>query len=282
MRYNDEETGHGAEEAAPAPDQNATLEEVDALATRQSNKSPAFQFYPEAWFSSSKVQRMSHTERGIYMDLLARCWLDHGLPTDLNLLAAMLRMPAKRFERIWAGGALHECFYERNGRFHNHRLDIERRKQVEFRRSKQDAAHVRWSKDRDARAMPSISISDRISNSDPDCTESAEPHSDSSPAVLTFPTIGKGPKVWALTEAQVADWVAAYPGIDVRGQCHRALAWVKANGSKTAKGMPAFLVRWLNNSTDRGARPVLAATGTHGRGRTGAPPAGKYDGIEES
>ncbi len=265
----------------PAP--NHTESELD-MATSKSTKSPAFQFYPEAWLSSSKVSRMTHTERGMYTDLLAHCWLDNGLPADVRLLAAMLKVPAQRFARIWSSGALHECFVERNGRLHNARLDRERRKQTEFRKQRQDAALTRWSHEpRNASALHPqsslVSISNSVSTSR-NTEDSAESQSDSSPTVLTFPTIGKGPKSWALTEAHVADWLVAYPGVDVRGECHRALAWVKANQAKTAKGMPAFLVRWLNTATNRGPR-ALPATGTEGRGRTGAPPAGKYDHIVE-
>lgn len=282
-RYN-EESEHGTVGAAPAPEHDPIAkDDLDMPSSKSSSKSPAYQFYPEAWFSSSKVRRMSHTEKGMYTDLLAYCWLENGLPTDVKLLAAMLGVPAARFGRIWSQGALHECFFERNGKLYNARQERERKKQAEFRKSKQDAAHMRWSHQRNADAMPSISISvsDRVSTSGKE-EVSAEPPSDSSPAVLTFPTIGKGPKSWALTEAYLSELVSAYPGVDVRGECQRSLMWVKANGPKTAKGMPAFLVRWMNTATNRGgSRPVLAATGTEGRGRTGAPPAGKYAGIEE-
>lgn len=247
----------------PAPEHEIAKDDP-SMPTSKSTRSPAFQFYPEAWFSSSKVQRMSHTERGMYVDLLSLCWLDNGLPTDMKVLASMLRVPAPRFTRIWANGALHECFFERNGKLFNARQERERKKQAEFRRSKQDAAHMRWSHQRDAGAMPSISISvsDRISDSKKDV--SAEPPSDSTPVVLTFPTAGK-PALWDLTEGRIGEWSSLYPGIDVTAECRKALAWIQANNRKTAKGMPAFLVNWLNRAVNR---PTLVApTGTDGRGQ---------------
>lgn len=79
------------------------------------------------------------------------------------------------------------------------------------------------------------------------------------PAVLlTFPTIGRGASTWDLTEAQCAEWQRAYPGLDVLGECRKALAWVDANQPKTAKGMKAFLVNWFNRAVKSGAnrRPV--------------------------
>jgi hypothetical protein len=85
---------------------------------------------------------------------------------------------------------------------------------------------------------------------------------DTTPAALTFPTVGRGPKSWDLTEAYIADLSTDYPGIDVLGECRKALAWVKANQAKTAKGMPAFLVNWLNRTASRVtggvAKPIVA------------------------
>lgn len=108
------------------------------MTTPTSKYSPAFQFYPESWFSSSKVSSMSHTERGIYIDLLARCWLDNGLPTDVRKIAALVKIPGPKFQRIWSEGILHECFVERGGKLVNPRQERERKKQIEFRRRQAD------------------------------------------------------------------------------------------------------------------------------------------------
>ena len=74
------------------------------------------------------------------------------------------------------------------------------------------------------------------------------------PAFLEFPVIGD--KTWPLQEPQVVDWERLFPGIDVRGQCRKALAWVlaKPNRKKTSGGMAAFLVRWLSTDNDSGRR----------------------------
>lgn len=116
--------------------------------------SPAFQFYPESWFASSKVKRMSHTEKGIYIDLLAQCWLDNGLPTDLKQIAALVGMPVARFQKVWIGGALSECFVERGGRLVNNRQEKERKKQQEFKRRQSDNAAHGWQRRRNAVALP--------------------------------------------------------------------------------------------------------------------------------
>jgi hypothetical protein len=71
------------------------------------------------------------------------------------------------------------------------------------------------------------------------------------PAVLTFPCLGRCP-TWTLSEQQVQEWKELYHGLDVEDECRRALAWIKANRPKTARGMPAFLVNWLNRSANIG------------------------------
>ncbi len=95
-------------------------------------KSPAFQFYPKDFLSSSKVLRMSPAQVGIYILLLCHCWLDNGLPANLSALAAILRMPLKTFRSLWAG-ALSEAFIEEDGRLYNPRLQKELRRQEAFR-----------------------------------------------------------------------------------------------------------------------------------------------------
>lgn len=108
------------------------------MASSKSTKSPAFQFYPRDFLSSAKVDAMPMTERGVYITLLARCWLDNGLPTDMKTLATMARMKESAFERMWSNSQLGKCFHERGGKLHNERLDSERKKQVDFKRRQSD------------------------------------------------------------------------------------------------------------------------------------------------
>lgn len=147
----------GVEPGAETPDLNHQgTSESDPMATPKTKRttSPAFQFYPESWFSSSKVTSMSHTERGIYIDLLARCWLDNGLPTDVRKIAALVHIPGARFQRIWSEGALHECFVEKNGKLVNPRQERERKKQSEFQRRQSDNAKSGWQRRGNAVASP--------------------------------------------------------------------------------------------------------------------------------
>lgn len=80
---------------------------------------------------------------------------------------------------------------------------------------------------------------------------SAQPPPPTVKPVMVFPCIGKNgdPREWGLSPAYLAELSAGYEGVDVLAECRKALAWVKANRPKTAKGMPAYLVNWLNRST---------------------------------
>ena len=80
--------------------------------------------------------------------------------------------------------------------------------------------------------------------------DSAKKEQDDSKSLLSFPTNGS-PKLWHLTEKQVAEWTELYPGIDVLAECRKALAWVMANNKKTAKGMTRYLNGWLSRTNDK-------------------------------
>lgn len=95
-------------------------------------KVPAFQFYPKDFLSDENVLGMTYTERGIYITLLAVCWLQGSLPPPAEL-PDMLKLAAPRFEKLWHG-RLSRCFDPNgDGRLHHKRLDEEREKQAAFR-----------------------------------------------------------------------------------------------------------------------------------------------------
>lgn len=92
------------------------------------------------------------------------------------------------------------------------------------------------------------------------CSEPAPPPSEptvppSSPE-LEFPIVGKGIRVWTLTVGKLAEYAETFPGIDLAGELRKARQWCLDNPAKrkTAKGMPAFLTRWLGNAQDGASR----------------------------
>ena len=69
-----------------------------------------------------------------------------------------------------------------------------------------------------------------------------------------MPVVGGG--TWAATEEQVEAWRAAFPGIDVGREWAAARAWLLANPArgKTARGMAAYVNRWLAKAQDDSGR----------------------------
>jgi hypothetical protein len=86
----------------------------------------------------------------------------------------------------------------------------------------------------------------------------ASPPEDHSATVLNFPCVGKGATEWPLTEAKLSQYQESFPGVDVLAECRKARQWCIDHPTKrkTARGMPAFLTRWLSNAQDRPAGSV--------------------------
>ena len=72
---------------------------------------------------------------------------------------------------------------------------------------------------------------------------------------MTFPCVGPV-REWHLRAPFVAKLREAYPFVDVEAECRVARMWCEANRPKrkTARGMEAFLVRWMTDKQNRGGR----------------------------
>jgi hypothetical protein len=87
-----------------------------------------------------------------------------------------------------------------------------------------------------------------------DSSEPAKPADSEPPTpVLVFPTTGAA-KTWGLAAAYIAELQETYEAVDIAAEARKALTWINANPTrrKTAKGMAAFLVNWLNTGVRRG------------------------------
>lgn len=191
----------------------ATAYGSDDMATSTSKRttSPAFQFYPKDFLASSKVDDMSMTERGVYITLLSRCWLDNGLPTDLPALAKYARMKPANFERMWSTGPLRECFVERGGRFHNDRLDHERKSQAEYRKRQQARADQRWHpKDADAAALQAPHAGPARSGTALQSSSSSASSSASTPDGVARPSARPAPIIQRRRKDAAFEWGRLY------------------------------------------------------------------------
>ncbi len=93
-----------------------------------------------------------------------------------------------------------------------------------------------------------------------------EPQSDSVPTsqadsqtpkpepVLMIPLVDK--TEFGITQPMVDEWSESFPAVDVVGSLRRMRTWSIANQSnkKTARGVSAFIVRWLGKEQDSAAR----------------------------
>jgi len=115
-------------------------------------KSPAFQFYPNDWLSSTAITLMTPAEEGAYIRLLAIAWNseDCGLPDNDEQLAILSRLG----EGWLKGGStkIRKCFFVSGEKLFNKRLLDERKKQEEWRKKSSEggkkSAKKRWGSDK--------------------------------------------------------------------------------------------------------------------------------------
>ncbi len=74
-----------------------------------------------------------------------------------------------------------------------------------------------------------------------------------SPVILTLPLVGQV-KEGPITQADITEWQALFPGIDVLQVCRTIVAWNHANPTrrKTFGGYKKHIVGWLSKEQDRG------------------------------
>lgn len=142
----------------------------------------------------------------------------------------------------------------------------ERRKEQKQGRNARNVTRNVTRNDREEKRREDITDTPNgVSGGDPSGGEDQEP-------VLIFPCVGNGPKVWSLYESKVSEWSTSYPGVDVLGECRKALQWLRDNPqrSKTYRGMPAFLSRWLSREQDHSTKGSTNG-GTRTNGGVGSP-----------
>lgn len=85
-------------------------------------------------------------------------------------------------------------------------------------------------------------------------TTSAEPLRDSTPPVITIPLVDKTEH--PIHHAQIVEWIAAYPAVDVPQKLREIRQWNIANPTrrKTRKGILRHITDWLAREQDRGGK----------------------------
>ena len=120
------------------------------------DKRPSFQWYPKDYLSDENVALMSLEEEGAYRRLMDFCWLQGSIPGDMESLGKLCKnVDQERMAVLW--DAISKCFKRRGERYVHPRLEIERRKQDSFKKSKSRAgtagAEARWQKEENGSAI---------------------------------------------------------------------------------------------------------------------------------
>jgi hypothetical protein len=191
-----------------------------------------FPFWFSDWIGGTAA--MSPAERGVYIDLLCSQWTEGPLSEEQALAAGraepelVRKVLAKKFHR------------NPNGSFQNNRMEQERK-----RSGKDKPPKALKTAQESLATLPGLEI--------PPPQETAV--SVKSEPVMVFACRGE-PKLWGLEPSRLEGWRQLYPGLDLMKELGKACAWLEANGAKTAKGMPKFLVNWLNRAVDgQGGKP---------------------------
>ena len=98
---------------------------------------PAFQFYPRDFLSSAHVRTMDEAARGVYITLLCVCWIEGSIPARDSEIVRLGDTSLKVWRRIRESVLV--CFVERDGRYYNERLDLERHRQADRREQQRNA-----------------------------------------------------------------------------------------------------------------------------------------------
>lgn len=232
----------------------------------------------EKWRGSRPIQRMSFQERGVYFEMMLECWLRRRIPDDPQAVADLIATTPEQVQHVLeAWPVVRRSFAACEppcGLIEHLALERTRRAQRKYRRDKQLAGKLggeaaarnrlqRQDVTTQAKRSTATALSSDQSREEKKRRDQRgeEDQALALPAFLAFPVKSRTAP-WSLSEAQVAAWVATYPSLDVRAECRKAQQWAEANPQrrKTAKGMRAFLVNWLNRSAGSGPRPVLAVS----------------------
>jgi uncharacterized protein YdaU (DUF1376 family) len=250
---------------------------------RASDKMLGEWFWTDRWMGSSAFL-LPLEPRGLYREMLSQAWLRGArLPNSPEAVRRAVGCTEAEWGRCWP---LIEGYWRVDGDslVNDTQLEVyEESKAAQEESSRRGAkgAAARWKDAQaDAQAMPVHMLKQCPLDPDPDLdleqaqdgkTVSSVPKAahepvDDSPTVLTFPTIGNHGPEWRLSERQVAEWKALFPGLDVTSEARKALAWIQAQPErrKTTRGMRKFIVSWLTRTVDRAMPPA----GVHGSGKT--------------
>jgi uncharacterized protein YdaU (DUF1376 family) len=106
----------------------------------------SYPWYLDDWRGSEAVAQMNLEEKGMFRELLDRCWELGSLPVDESLLRRFCGGSIWEWKRSWP--RVRQQFYEVDGRLHNSKVDEKRpdieRWKAERSESGRKGANRRW------------------------------------------------------------------------------------------------------------------------------------------
>lgn len=219
-------------------------------------KSPAFQFYAAEWISDEHVSMMSLEEEGAYIRLLAYCWREGSISSDLNALSklckgastTLLALVVKRFKPNPTDTA----------RLIHSRLEKEREKQAAWR-EKSAKGGRKSAKTRKAKRRVSKRLETEVKGGSTKVEAAPlnqKPTLQSSSSSASLSTSTKEKKEKELRPAKARDERTDHPAIQ---------AFYKVRGSYPLKAMWDFVIEALGDEPDvPRMRECWKAWGGHG------------------
>jgi len=112
------------------------------------NKSPAFQFYAAEFLADENVVMMSNQEVGCYIKLMAYCWREGSIPSDISKIGKLCGEDGLAMAQLWL--SIGCCFSSAStsDRLIHKRLETEREKQEKYRFERSESgkkgAKAKW------------------------------------------------------------------------------------------------------------------------------------------
>lgn len=127
-----------------------------------SEKSPAFQFYPQDYLSSARVAEMTLEEEGAYIRLLCYCWTTGSIPADPERCARLVGKGCSTDVAISVQRSFNVCSTDVQRMTHD-RIEKEREKQV-LRRAQTSEAGKKSALARSVKATHATTKNKRSTN----------------------------------------------------------------------------------------------------------------------
>jgi len=209
-----------------------------------------FPFYYLDWLSDSALVMMTYSEKGLYMDMLARCYNEDGLPSDNKKLMRLFKCDQDDLD---------ECvkmFYKKDEKLLNKKLDEIKKEQQNVSKVKSRAGKASAEARKNKRLIESTGV-EQVLNS-VETEHQQNPTNREEKRRVSNNTIDKEkskPKKQANIIPPKLEWIEDYckeKGKNI--DCGKFFNYYESNGWKVGKNKmkswPAALSNWGKNNFD--------------------------------